>query len=217
MATKSLTLQNDTEFQKGLLALNALIPVLLVAWDWNRGQLGANPIEFITRATGVMALIFLVLTLAVTPLRKLAGWNWLLKLRRNLGLYSFYYGCAHLATYLIFDRNLHLFSVPADVWKRPFIAVGMISFLMMIPLAVTSTNTMIKKLGGRKWALLHRLTYLVLIGGVVHYWIIVKSDLRWPVFFSVLTAALLGYRLFTALRKPNNAARPSARSSTGAV
>ncbi len=208
MATKTLSLKNDVEFQKGLLGFNALIPALLVTWDWKRGQLGANPVEFVTRATGVMALIFLVMTLAVTPLRKIAGWNWLLKLRRNLGLYSFYYGCAHLATYLIFDRSLNLLSVPADIWKRPFIAIGMISFLMMIPLAVTSTNAMIKKLGGRKWTLLHRLTYLVLIGGVIHYWMIVKSDLRWPAAFALITAALLGYRIFVAFREKNSGSRP---------
>lgn len=199
---KEIPLQNDTAFQQRLLGLNALIPALLVAWDWQRGQLGANPVEFVTRMTGVMSLLFLVITLLVTPLRKLAGWNWLLRLRRNLGLYAFYYGIAHLATYLVFDRSLQLGTVPADVWKRPFIAVGMGSFLLMIPLAVTSTNAMIKKLGGKKWALLHRLTYPVLIGGVVHYWMIVKSDLRWPFVFALLTALLLGYRLVAAIRKP---------------
>lgn len=206
---KELTLRNDVEFQKNLLGFNALIPVLLMAWDWKRGRLGANPVEFVTRVTGVMSLVLLVLTLAVTPLRKIASWNWLLKLRRNLGLYSFYYGCAHLGAYLIFDRSLHLLSVPADIWRRPFIAAGMISFLLMVPLAVTSTNAMIKKLGGRKWALLHRLTYIVLIGGVVHYWMIVKSDLRWPVAFALVTAVLLGYRGFGAVKNLNNAPRSS--------
>ena len=198
---KEIPLQNDTAFQQRLLSLNAFIPALLVAWDWKRGQLGANPVEFVTRMTGVMALLFLVITLLVTPLRRLSGWNWLLKLRRNLGLYAFYYGTAHLGTYLIFDRNLQLGSVPGDVWKRPFIAVGMITFLLMIPLAVTSTNAMIKKLGGKKWALLHRLTYPILIGGVVHYWMIVKSELRWPLFFALLAVLLLGYRVYAAVRK----------------
>ena len=198
---KDIPLKNDTAFQQRLIGLNALIPALLAAWDWQRGQLGANPVEFTTRLTGVMALIFLVLTLLVTPLRKLFGWNWMLKLRRNLGLYAFYYGVAHLATYLLFDRDLSLASVPADVWNRPFIAVGMIAFLLMIPLAVTSTNAMIKRLGGKKWALLHRLTYPIVIGGVVHYWMIVKSDIRWPLFFAVLTAVLLGYRIVVAFRK----------------
>lgn len=205
---KTPSLQNDTAFQQRLIGLNALIPALLVAWDWKRGQLGANPVEFITRMTGVMTLVFLVITLLVTPLRKIFGWNWLLKLRRNLGLYAFYYGIAHLATYLIFDRNLELASVPADVWRRPFIAIGMISFVLMIPLAATSTNAMIKKLGGKKWALLHRLTYPILAGGVIHYWMIVKSDLRWPLFFALITALLLGYRVFAAVRKNPRQAFP---------
>ena len=205
---KTPSLQNDTAFQQRLIGLNALIPALLVAWDWKRGQLGANPVEFITRMTGVMTLVFLVITLLVTPLRKIFGWNWLLKLRRNLGLYAFYYGIAHLATYLIFDRNLELASVPADVWKRPFIAIGMISFVLMIPLAATSTNAMIKKLGGKKWALLHRLTYPILAGGVIHYWMIVKSDLRWPLFFALITALLIGYRVFAAVRKNPRQAFP---------
>lgn len=206
---KEISLQNDTAFLQRLIGLNALIPALLVAWDWKRGQLGANPVEFTTRMTGVMALVFLVITLLVTPLRKLFGWNWLLKVRRNLGLYAFYYGIAHLATYLIFDRNSDLASVPADVWKRPFIAVGMITFLLMLPLAVTSTNAMIKRLGGKKWALLHRLTYPILIGGVVHYWMIVKSDIRWPLFFALMTAVLLGYRVYAAFKKNAKPIRPT--------
>lgn len=198
---KDIPLKNDLTFQQGLLGFNAMLPALLTAWDWRRGQLGANPIEFITRASGIMALVLLVLTLLVTPLRKLCGWSWLLKLRRNLGLYAFYYGLLHLVIYVVFDRNFSLLSVPGDVWGRPFIAVGMLAFVLMIPLAVTSTNAMIKKLGGRRWAQLHRLTYLIIIGGVVHYWMIVKSDIRWPLFFGVITAALLGYRLVEALKK----------------
>lgn len=198
---KDISLKNDLTFQQGLLGFNALLPTLLTVWDWRRGQLGANPIEFITRASGVMALVFLVLTLLVTPLRKLCGWNWLLKLRRNLGLYAFYYGLVHLVIYVVFDRNFSLLSVPGDVWSRPFIAVGMLAFVLMVPLAVTSTNAMIKKLGGRRWLQLHRLTYLTIIGGVVHYWMIVKSDIRWPLFFAVITAALLGFRVVEALKK----------------
>ncbi len=207
---KDVSLKNDTAFQQGLVGFNALLPILLTIWDWKRGQLGANPVEFITRMTGVVALVFLVITLMVTPLRKLGGWNWLLKLRRDLGLYAFYYGLAHLVIYVIFDRSFNLLSVPRDVLSRPFIAVGMIAFLLMVPLAVTSTNAMIKRLGGKKWALLHRLTYPVIIGGVIHYWMIVKSDIRWPLFFAVLTAVLLGYRVFDALKKK------SAATATGA-
>lgn len=194
-------LMNDTTFQRQVIFVNALIPALLMSWDWSQGTLGANPVEFVTRATGVMTMVFLVLTLLVTPLRKIAGWNWLLKHRRLIGLFAFWYGLAHLLTYVIFDRDLKLQTVPGDVWQRPFIAVGMLSFVLMVPLAVTSTNAMIKRLGGKKWAALHRLTYVVAIGGVIHYWMIVKSDLRWPILFAVLVALLLGYRAAAKIAK----------------
>ncbi len=206
---KEVSLKNDAPFQERLIALNALLPAALVAWYWQRGQLGANPVEFTTRMTGVMSLVFLVITLLVTPLRKLFGWGWLAKLRRSLGLYAFFYGMAHLATYLVWDRNLDILSVPGDVWLRPFIAVGMAAFVLMVPLAVTSTNAMIKKLGGKKWTLLHKLTYPVLIAGVVHYWMIVKSDIRWPLFFAALTAILLSYRIFDFLKKKTPKPAPS--------
>ena len=111
---------NDAVFQRQVIFVNALIPALLMSWDWARGRLGANPVEFVTRATGVMTLVFLVLTLLVTPLRKLAKWNWLLKHRRMIGLFAFWYGLAHLLTYVIFDRDLKLQTVPADVWQRAF-------------------------------------------------------------------------------------------------
>ncbi len=198
---KDIPLPNDTAFHKQVLAINALLPVLLTVWDFNRNQLGANPVEFVTRASGVMALLFLVLTLLVTPLRRCFGLNMLLKLRRDLGLYSFYYAVAHFMTYAVFDRGLQLSSIAADTWRRPFIAVGMMAFLLMIPLAVTSTNAMIQRLGGKRWALLHRLTYLILVGGVVHYSMIVKSDLRWPLWFGFISLVLLGYRVAEALNR----------------
>ena len=172
-----------------------------MAVDGWRGKLGANPVEFVTRATGVLTLVFLVLTLLVTPLRKLMGWNWLLKQRRLIGLYAFYYSVAHLLTYLVGDRDWQILTVAADVVKRPFIAVGMLSFLLMVPLAVTSTNAMIKRMGGKRWAQLHRLTYLITIGGVIHYYLIVKSDVTYPLFFAVVTALLLGYRVWASLAK----------------
>ena len=147
---KEIALKNDTAFHEHLLRWNALIPALLAALEWNLHRLGANPVEFLIRMTGVMSLIFLVLTLMVTPLRRMFGWNWLLRLRRPLGLYSFYYAVFHLAAYMAFDRGFKLGSVPADVWMRPFIAVGMLCFVLMIPLAVTSSNSMIRRLGGKR-------------------------------------------------------------------
>ncbi|MCX6853387.1 MAG: sulfoxide reductase heme-binding subunit YedZ [Verrucomicrobia bacterium] len=191
----------DSRFHRQLIVVNGLLPALLMLVDGWRGKLGANPVEFVTRATGVLTLVFLVLTLLVTPLRKIFGWNWLLKQRRLIGLYAFFYSVAHLLTYLVGDRDWQILTVAEDVYKRPFIAVGMISFILMVPLAVTSTNAMIKKMGGKRWAQLHKLTYLITIGGVVHYYMIVKSDITYPVFFGVITAVLLGYRAVMSFAK----------------
>lgn len=197
-----MNFSSDTRFHRQVVFFNGLLPAALMALDIWRGRLGANPVEFITRTTGVLTLVFLVITLLVTPLRKILGWNWLLKQRRLLGLYAFFYGLAHLLTYIAGDRDWRVLTVPADVYKRPFIAIGMISFLLMVPLAVTSTNAMIKKLGGKRWNRLHRLTYLVAIGGVMHYWMIVKSDITYPAAFGIAVAVLLAYRLVVRLRKP---------------
>ena len=196
---------NDSNFHRQVIFVNALLPALLMLLDWYQGTAGANPVEFLTRSTGVLTLVFLVLTLLVTPLRKMLGWNWLLKQRRLIGLYAFFYGTLHLLTYVAFDRQWKLLSVLSDVRLRPFIAIGMFSFLMMVPLAVTSTNAMIKKLGGKRWNQLHRLTYYVAIGGVLHYYMIVKSDTTYPILFGSAVALLLGYRMVSAWRKPSKA------------
>jgi len=201
-----MTFSADIRFHRQLFLFNGLLPAVLILIDGWRGRLGANPVEFVTRATGVLTLVFLILTLLVTPLRKIYGWNWLLKQRRLLGLYAFFYGLAHLLTYLAYDRDWQLGTVVGDVYKRPFIAIGMFSFLLMVPLAVTSTNAMIKKLGGSRWAQLHRLTYYITIGGVLHYWIIVKSDVTYPFFFAVVLALLLGWRVVASIKKARGAA-----------
>jgi methionine sulfoxide reductase heme-binding subunit len=186
---------NDVRFYKILIAVNALIPLSLLAYDGWRGQLGANPIEFFLRTTGVLTLSFLIVTLAVTPLRKMFGWNSLIKFRRMLGLFAFFYGTLHLLTYSVFDRSLSLSAIVGDVAQRPFIAIGMAAFLMLIPLAVTSTNGWVKRLGGKKWMRLHKLTYVAAILGVIHFWMIVKSDIFYPALFGVVLAGLLVYRL----------------------
>lgn len=192
---------NDIKFNKILIFINSLVPLALLVWDGIGGKLGANPVEFFLRTTGVLTLIFLLITLAVTPLRKMFGWNNLIKFRRMLGLYAFFYGALHLITYSIFDKNFNLSAIAADVWQRPFIAVGMLAFFLLIPLAVTSTNGMIKRLGGKNWARLHKLSYLIAILGVIHFWMIVKSDLTYPFFFAFILAILLGYRIFAAQKK----------------
>jgi len=162
--------------------------------------LGANPIEFFLRTTGVLTLSFLIITLSITPLRKMFGWNALIKYRRMLGLFAFFYGTLHLVTYSVFDRSLSLSSIVGDVAQRPFIAIGMGAFLMLIPLAVTSTNGWVKRLGGKKWARLHRLTYVAAILGVIHFWMIVKSDVFYPALFGIVLAGLLVYRLMPKKR-----------------
>lgn len=192
----------DIKFNKILLFTNALVPLALFGFDALRGNLGANPVEFFLRTTGVLTLIFLLITLSVTPLRKYFGWNNLVKFRRMLGLYAFFYGFLHLITYSIFDKSLSLSAIVSDVWQRPFIAVGMLAFFLLIPLVVTSTNGMIKRLGGKNWARLHKLTYVIAILGVIHFWMIVKSDIFYPALFGIMLAVLLFYRIYNARQKP---------------
>jgi sulfoxide reductase heme-binding subunit YedZ len=178
------------------------VPLALLSYDAWRGNLGANPVEFFLRTTGVLTLVFLLITLSVTPVRKYFGWNNLVKFRRMLGLYAFFYGALHLITYSVFDKSLSLSAIARDVWQRPFIAVGMLAFFLLVPLAVTSTNGMIKRLGGKNWARLHRLTYPVAILGVIHFWMIVKSDVFYPALFAIALAVLLFYRIYNARQKP---------------
>jgi methionine sulfoxide reductase heme-binding subunit len=187
---------NDVKFNKILISLNAFVPLILFAFDGIRGNLGTNPIEFFLRTTGVLTLIFLLITLSVTPLRKLFGWNSLIKYRRMLGLYAFFYVCLHLMTYSIFDKSLSVSAIAGDVFQRPFIAIGMLAFFLLIPLAITSTNAMIKKLGGKNWAKLHKLSYLIAILGVLHFYMIVKSDITYPAIFGFVLAVLLGFRVY---------------------
>ena len=199
----------DTRFAKLVLLINGLVPLVLLLWDVWRRRAGANPTQFVTHTTGMLALVFLTISLAVTPVRRVTGANWLVTLRRTLGLFAFFYGSLHLLTYVAFDRFFDLKSVPADVLKRPFIAVGMMALLLMIPLALTSTNRMVKRLGGKAWGRLHRVVYLAGVAGVVHYWMLVKADTRLPLTFGFVLAVLLGYRLLMRF------APPGARSGSG--
>ncbi len=191
---------NSIKFYKFLILVNSLVPLAFLFWDSYYDQLGANPIEFFLRTTGVMTLSFLIITLSITPLRKIFGWNQLIKFRRMTGIYAFFYGCIHLITYSIFDKSLDLRVIVLDVWKRPFIAFGMTAFALMVPLAVTSTNSMIKRLGGKRWQRLHRMSYLVAIFGVIHFYMIQKSDYFYPIVFGLVLAGLLGYRIYAAQR-----------------
>jgi methionine sulfoxide reductase heme-binding subunit len=173
-----------------------LIPLAVLAWNALTNNLGANPIDEVTDRTGIWTLRFLLITLAVTPARRLTGWNRLIQLRRMLGLFAFFYGSLHFLTYLWLDQFFAIEDIVADVMERPFITVGFASFVLLIPLAVTSTTAMIKRLGGKWWQRLHRLVYAIAIGGVVHYLWLVKADIQQPLIYGVILAALLGYRLW---------------------
>jgi sulfoxide reductase heme-binding subunit YedZ len=185
---------------KPLVVVAALGPLAYLAWGAVNGGLGANPIEAITRETGTWTLRFLVITLAVTPLRRLTGWNDAIKFRRMLGLFAFFYGTLHLMTYVWLDQFFDLASMVKDVTKRPFITAGAAAFLLMVPLAVTSTAGMIRRMGGRAWRRLHRLAYASAVVGVLHYWWLVKLDTTRPRNYAVILGALLGIRLFVFLR-----------------
>ncbi|MDG4563084.1 MAG: protein-methionine-sulfoxide reductase heme-binding subunit MsrQ [Candidatus Competibacter sp.] len=180
-------------YGKPLVFCVSLLPLVWLCWLAWQDRLGANPVETLSHRTGDWSLRFLLLTLAVTPLRRLSGWNWLLKFRRMLGLFAFFYVCLHLGVYLIFDQFFDPAAILEDIAKRPYITVGFAGFLLLIPLAATSTNGMIKRLG-RNWQRLHRLVYLIGMLGVVHYWWLVKADISEPLLYAGLLTMLLGYR-----------------------
>jgi len=194
----------DIRFSKFILFVNALVPLALLLWDVYHKRVGANPLEFVTRTTGMLTLVFLLITLAVTPARKITRENWLIKFRRMLGLFAFFYGSIHLLTYVWFDRFFNLRSMISDVAQRPFIAVGMTAFFLMVPLAITSTDKMVKRIGGKKWIKLHQLVYFSAGLGVLHFWMLVKSDTRLPLTFAFLLFLLLGYRVFVKYFPPQN-------------
>ncbi|KQQ91571.1 sulfite oxidase heme-binding subunit YedZ [Massilia sp. Leaf139] len=186
----------------------ALLPFLWGAWQVFAGSL-VEPLEFITHETGDWALYLLCITLAVTPLRRLTGWNWLVKLRRMLGLFTFFYALLHFIAFFWFDHFFDLAAMLRDVAKRPFILVGFTAFVLLIPLAVTSTNAMIKRLGGKRWQWLHRLIYLVAPLAVLHFWWMkaAKNNLAQPALFAAIVIVLLGLRLYWTRAKARAAVR----------
>jgi DMSO/TMAO reductase YedYZ heme-binding membrane subunit len=205
--------EGDIRFAKLLVLVNGAVPLALLIWDQSHNQLGANPQNFLILTTGMMTLIFLVLTMAVTPLRKITGWNWLIQFRRMLGLYAFFYACLHFLCFYSLDRAGSISSTLHEIITRKYIWFGMTALLVMVPLAVTSTNAMIKWLGGKRWRALHRLAHVAAIAGVIHYYMQVKADVRQPLVFAAVLAILLGYRLVVYLRqtKPAKAATPAAK------
>ena len=203
---------------KAVIFALGLIPVAKMAYLTISGQL-VEPLEHITRGTGDWVLYFLCITLAVTPLRKFTGWNWLVKLRREIGLFAFFYAFLHFMTFLWFDHFFDVAEMWKDVLKRPFITVGFIAFVLLIPLAVTSTNGMIKRLGGKRWQWLHRLIYLIAPLGILHFWWMKagKHDFEQPIIFGTVVAVLLGLRIFWKLAKPAPRAPLAADARRGSI
>ena len=180
---------------KPFVFLACLLPLARLGWKAYMGLLGANPIEVITHSTGDWTLIFLLITLAVRPLRKLSGQPWLIRYRRMFGLFAFFYVTLHFLTYIWLDKFFNLHDMLADIAKRKFITVGFTGFVLLIPLALTSTSGWIRRLGGKRWQALHRLIYAAAICGVIHYLWLVKADIRKPLQYGTVLAVLLGYRL----------------------
>ena len=178
-----------------------LTPLALLVYGALTGTLGANPVERITHRTGLTTLVLLLTGLAITPLRRWTGMPWLIQYRRLVGLFAFFYGCLHLLTYLWFDKLFDFEEIWKDVARRRFITVGFAAFVLMLPLAATSTKGWIRRLGGKRWQFLHRLIYLSAFAGVVHYYWLVKSDIRLPALFATLVAALLLYRLVASIMR----------------
>jgi sulfoxide reductase heme-binding subunit YedZ len=198
---------------KAAIFLAALLPFARLVLFTVVDQLGANPVEFITRNTGDWTLYFLCITLAVTPLRRVTKWNWLVSLRRMLGLFAFFYAALHFTTFLWFDHFFDIQEMLKDVFKRPFITVGFIAFVLLIPLAATSSNNMIKRLGSRRWQRLHRAIYLISILGILHFWWMKagKNDFVEPTLFGAIVGVLLllrGYWHFAQKRRQKRRVSP---------
>jgi len=189
----------DVRARRRLVALlifaASLVPLLLVGADALRGRLGANPIEAILNRFGYWTLVFVLLALVPTPLQRLSGWTWIAPHRRMIGLFAFFYACLHVATYVGIDQFFDWRAIVADVVKRKFITIGMLAFALLVPLALTSTDGSVRRLGYARWKRLHRLVYAAAVCGVVHFIWRVKADLREPLLFAAALAALLAVRL----------------------
>jgi sulfoxide reductase heme-binding subunit YedZ len=209
---------------KPIVFTAALLPAAYMIWSALEGRLGADPLKEITHETGDWTLRFIVLTIAFTPLRRLSGWNALIRFRRMAGLFAFFYGTTHFLIYVIADRFAGLdfqdgiwawstaralvASIWDDIYKRPYITVGFTGFVAMIPLAITSTAGWIRRMGGRNWQRLHQLVYLTAVAGVVHYWWLVKADIRHPAIYAALVALLLGARVAFWLKRSRLSRQP---------
>ena len=186
---------------KVVVFLACLVPVALLAWGFHKDALGANPVEKIEHETGDWTIYFLLITLTVTPVRKVANLPMLIRFRRMLGLYAFFYGLLHMTTYVWLDQGFDWPALWKDVLKRPYVTAGFVGLVLMIPLATTSTAWAIRKLGGKKWQMLHRLVYFSALAGVIHYYWLVKADVRKPLLYGAILLTLMLYRAAIWTRK----------------
>ena len=191
----------SSRWAKPSMFLICLLPALVLGWRAWSQDLGANPIEYITHSTGDWTLRLLLITLTVTPMRSVLQLPQLIRFRRMLGLFAFFYGCLHFLTYVWLDKFFDTKDILRDIGKRPFVTVGFASLMLMALLAVTSTASWIRRLGGRRWQLLHRLIYFSGLAGVIHYYWLVKSDIRLPALYGTLLFLLMAYRLFVFAAK----------------
>ncbi len=203
---------DQVKWLKAAMFALCLVPLARLAWLGVHHGLGANPIEYISHSTGWWTLCFLLITLSVTPLRRLTGWNWLLRLRRMLGLFAFFYVSLHFVTYIWLDQFFDWRGMLKDIAKRPFITVGFTAFVLFIPLAATSTNAMVRRLGAKRWQQLHRAVYVIASLGVLHFWWLVKKDIREPLIFGMLLGLLFLARLIYLHRKAAASAGAAVRS-----
>ena len=210
-------IMNQLQFQRALVILNGAVPLAMLMWDASRGQLGANSVNHALHITGILSLVFLFLSLVVTPLRWLTGWGGWVAFRRALGLYGFFYAVVHVVIYVGFDRALSLSSTWREIWARRYLQVGAVAILLMVPLAVTSTHAMIQRMGPKRWKRLHQATYLVAILGVLHYYMLVKSDVRQPLAFAGVLAVLLLSRVGRHYYDLVQAAKPKLQPAVRSV
>jgi len=199
-----------SKWTKAALFLLCLGPLAAIIWPFVRAYAMPNPLEFIQHATGDWTLRFLVFTLTITPLRQLVHLPELIRFRRMLGLFAFFYACLHFTTYLVFDKFFDVHEIWKDVYKRPFITVGFLAFTLLIPLAITSTAGWIRRLGGRRWRILHRAIYISACCGVIHYYWLVKSAVIRPLFYAALVGVLLAWRVGEWLLRRRRAALANA-------
>jgi methionine sulfoxide reductase heme-binding subunit len=200
-----------TRVVKPALYFTALLPLAWLLFALFTGRVMGDQVKFMQHVTGDTVLSCLMLTLSITPLRRLTGWNEIIRVRRLIGLTAFWYACLHLTTYVVFDQDFSLMEITMDIVKHPWVLVGFTAFLCLLPLAITSTNGWIRRLGGKRWNRLHRLVYVAAFAGVLHYFWLVKKDIHYPLLYGIVLIALLGIRVWWAAERARARRKPAGR------